>query len=122
MLSGAELPEIGAGDPSYSPTKDDVLFKVSTFLGPTYKFFLDRFEITKGSEFLEELLYTEMADCEPKIRIVGEGTVEFKIRILLKEDPPREIILPRNCYNGRLGTDLITWLNIKLAEEDAMRS
>jgi len=115
------VPEIPLGDPAYVPKPDDVLFKLTTLRGPTYKFYPEKFEISKGSEFLETIRYSQVEDCEPKFRIYGEG-VDFKIRIKLKGNPTREIVLPYNDSNRRLGSDLITWLNIRLAEEDARQS
>jgi len=48
----------------------------------------------------------------------GVPTYFMKISLTLRENPLRTIEFTGNPSNGKLGLDLATWLNVKLAENE----
>jgi hypothetical protein len=125
------VPKTNAYDPSYVPKQNEILFEVPSLLGKSYSFFSDRVVISKGSKRLEMIPYAKLLDCDVQFfsqnesiggaEGLGPGGPNYvmRITITLKEDPPREIYFTGNPTNGKLGSDLITWLNVKLAENES---
>lgn len=113
-------------DPSYVPKDNEVLFEAgSLFLGNSYQFLPYKFRILKRSKVLEEIQYSEMEDCEARYISYNEtlsgGYVPYylKITITLRNNAHRQIELTGNPINEKLGLDLATWLNVKLAENES---
>ncbi len=120
------VPKPGTSIPFYDPMPDELLFEVKPILGKSYKFFSEKFAISKGSRQLEEIPYSMVEDCEAEFQTDDDTfTLNYysaKITMKLKENPIRYIELNDSPVNEKLGMDLAGWLNSKLAENEARSS
>jgi len=102
----------------------EILFEVPSILGKSYKFFKDKFVVSKLlSKQLEEIPYSDLKDCDVQIRssVGGEGGGGYwtEITLTLKSNPECQMRFRGNPMNARLDSDLAFWLNAKVAENES---
>jgi hypothetical protein len=100
-------------------TTIDLIVAIAIFLrATTYQFFEDKLRIFRGLYLAEEIEYSKIADNNAMFSSydISHGSeYKGKIMIKLKGSPEREIEIPSNPRNPDLKTDLLNWLNSKVA-------